>query len=186
MELHDILSAIDKLMCADGRIMVAIDGRAAAGKTTLADMLWKHYDCNIFHMDDFFLPPSKRTAERLREAGGNVDYERFYSEVIVPSTEGRAFSYGVFDCSVMEIGEWRNVVPKKLNIMEGSYSGHPYFGDVYDLRVFVDIPADEQMKRIIHRNGEEKAQKFRDIWIPMENKYFRECRIKERSHIIIE
>ena len=34
-------------------------------------------------MDDFFLRPQQRTKERLAEAGGNIDRERFLQEVAV-------------------------------------------------------------------------------------------------------
>lgn len=45
---------IDDLMKTDKQIVVAIDGNCTAGKTTLAAVLKNEYDCNVFHMDDFF------------------------------------------------------------------------------------------------------------------------------------
>ena len=75
---------IDDLMRTDKQIVIAIDGNCTAGKTTLAAVLEKEYDCNVFHMDDFFLRPQQRTAERYAEPGGNVDYERFQEEVLIP------------------------------------------------------------------------------------------------------
>ena len=50
---------------------------AGSGKSVLGQLLSEVYSCNLFHMDDFFLRPEQRTAERLAEAGGNVDRERF-------------------------------------------------------------------------------------------------------------
>ena len=44
-------------------------------------------------MDDFYLQPHQRTTKRLREPGGNVDYERFETEVLQPLLTGEAFSY---------------------------------------------------------------------------------------------
>lgn len=58
---------------------------------------------------------------------------------------------------------------KKLNIIEGSYSFHPYFGNhPYRLKIFMNIEPDVQMVNIIKRNEEEKAQDFREKWIPKE------------------
>ena len=72
---------IDELLAEKDMILVAIDGKCTSGKTTLASKLAELYDCNVFHMDDFFLRPEQRTPERFAEVGGNVDYERFYKEV---------------------------------------------------------------------------------------------------------
>lgn len=36
-------------------IVIAIDGRCASGKTTLANKLAQHFHANVFHMDDYFL-----------------------------------------------------------------------------------------------------------------------------------
>ena len=64
------------------RLLVAIDGRCASGKSTLAEELKKDLGCAVFHMDDFFLPFERKTAQRLAQPGGNVDWERFREEVI--------------------------------------------------------------------------------------------------------
>ena len=60
--------------------VIAIDGRAASGKSTLAEQLSTLLEADVIHMDDFFLQPYQRTPERLAEIGGNVDYERFAKE----------------------------------------------------------------------------------------------------------
>lgn len=63
-------------------LLVAIDGRCGSGKTTLGFYLQELFDCNLFHMDDFFLRVEQRTPERMKEVGGNVDYERFEKTVL--------------------------------------------------------------------------------------------------------
>ena len=50
----------------DKPLLVAIDGRCASGKSTLAKDLQKQLDCNVIHMDDFYLQPHQRTTKRLR------------------------------------------------------------------------------------------------------------------------
>ena len=49
-------------------------------------------------MDDFFLRPEQRTAQRLAQSGGNVDWERFQAEVLIPLRQGISFSYRPYDC----------------------------------------------------------------------------------------
>ena len=62
----------------DEPLIVAIDGRCGSGKTTLGEYLEQVFDCNLFRMDDFFLRMEQRTPQRLKETGGNVDYERSF------------------------------------------------------------------------------------------------------------
>lgn len=78
--------------------LIAIDGRCAAGKTTFAEKLSSIMECSVIHMDHFFLRPEQRTKERLAQAGGNVDRERFMEEVLKPLKAGKAFTYRSFDC----------------------------------------------------------------------------------------
>ena len=151
-----------------GRV-TAIDGRAAAGKTTLAKELAQVTGASIIHMDDFFLPMSLRTPQRLNEAGGNIHYERFEDEVLPYLKKDEPFTYRRFDCRQMALADDKTV-GRGLRIVEGSYSHHPRFGDYADLTVFCDVDPEEQMRRIRRRNPE-LAQRFETVWIPMEEKY---------------
>ena len=60
---------INMLLEEKNFVIVAIDGKCTSGKTTLASQLAEIYDCNVFHMDDFFLRPEQRTPERFAEVG---------------------------------------------------------------------------------------------------------------------
>ena len=51
----------------DRPILVAIDGRCGSGKTTLGEYLKGQFDCNLFHMDDFFLRMEQRTPDRMKD-----------------------------------------------------------------------------------------------------------------------
>ena len=180
----ELLAAIDRLLLEKSHVLVAIDGNCAAGKTTLGKELAEHYDCNVLQMDDFFLRPEQRTPERFAQAGGNVDYERFALEVLEPLRRGEAFSYRPFDCRSMTLQEAIKVMPKQLNLIEGSYSLHPYFGDVYDLRVFLTVDPELQRERILERPAF-LHERFFQSWIPMEQRYFEELSIPDTADLIL-
>ena len=168
--LSQIRDAIDLRLARQDTVTVAIDGSCAAGKTTLAALLAQHYDCNVFHMDDFFLQPGQRTPERYAEAGGNVDYERFYEEVVCHLTDD-VLTYGVFDCSEMAVTH-NAVLPKTpVTIIEGAYALHPHFGNYADIRAFMETDEEEQKHRILGRDGEEMLAMFESRWIPFERNY---------------
>ena len=159
--------------------ILAIDGRCASGKSTLATQLAADWDANLFHMDDFYLQPHQRTAERLAEPGGNVDRERFLSEVLQPLRAGQPVAYRRFDCHTFTFDPVRIIEPKQLAIVEGSYSCHPDLRDLYEVRLFLDIDQETQMERIMRRNGPEAAERFHTRWIPLEETYFRNCLVQE-------
>lgn len=176
---------IDDLLQTGRQVVIAIDGNCTAGKTTLASVLEKEYDCNIFHMDDFFLRPQQRTAERYAQPGGNVDYERFLEEVITPLKTGKTFSYRPFSCKTFSFGDVVMVTPKALNIVEGTYCLHPYFGDIYDLKLFLSIDPESQRERIYQRPQHVQERFFTD-WIPMEKFYFDFYQIPNRADVFLD
>lgn len=166
------------------QVNVAIDGMCGSGKTTLGEALAKKYKCNLLHMDDFFLRPEQRTSGRYEEPGGNVDYERFRSEVLDHLADEEGFTYRRFDCHTMKLGEPYPLFWQRLNIIEGAYSCHPYFGDIYSLRFFMEVSVEEQRRRILARNGEAMFQRFEREWIPMENRYFEFYGIREKCVVV--
>ena len=182
--METIKAKIDELLAQKDMVIVAIDGKCTSGKTTLASKLEQIYDCNVFHMDDFFLRPEQRTRSRFAEIGGNVDYERFQEEVLLPLKSGKAFSYRPFDCSSFTLAAPVAVAPKKLNIIEGTYSHHPYFGNPYDLKILLTVDKETQRQRILDRPSF-LHKRFFEEWIPMEDRYFDGFAIPGQADFIV-
>jgi len=166
-------------------IVIAIDGRAAAGKSTLAANMKATMGAQIIHMDDFFLPQELRTPERLAQHGGNIHYERFAEEILPNLLIGKAFEYRIFDCSKMDYAGVRQVAAADIIVVEGSYSHHPNFGKYMDIAVFANVCKDEQIRRIEKRNGTKMAAMFAAKWIPMEENYFNEFSIQENADVVV-
>ncbi|NLG53365.1 MAG: hypothetical protein GX541_05255 [Clostridiales bacterium] len=184
MDLSPVLSRIDELVNVKSVVKIAIDGMSGAGKTKLSSEIQEIYDCNVFHMDDFFLTPGLRTPERLSEPGGNVDYERFKREVSDNIGRG-GFSYRPYNCKTRAFSEPVKVPFKKLNIVEGVYSLHPVLFDIYDLKVFMYTDLETQRERILERNGAEMLERFISEWIPLENRYFEHFDIKNKCDFVL-
>ena len=63
--LQEIINQIkDKETC-----LIAIDGRCASGKTTLAFQLQEYLNCDVIHIDDFFMPIQKRSENFMNIIG---------------------------------------------------------------------------------------------------------------------
>lgn len=180
-----MIAEIKRLLQSRDRVLVAIDGGSGSGKTTMATQVAAVLRGNLFHMDDFFLPANLRTKQRLAQAGGNIHWERFLSEVLEPVLAAKPAIYRPFDCAAMQLGAVKEIQPNRLNIIEGVYCLHPALCHAYDLKVFIDISWQEQQRRVKARESEEMQRRYFEEWIPMENRYFDELKIKESCSIII-
>ncbi len=185
-EYIPFIELLKKVSSLPPHSVILIDGHAGAGKSSLASMIKDIHGYPIVHVDDFFLQPHQRTEERLNEIGGNVDYERFYNEVVKPINNKQSFDYQVFDCMSMSLTEYEHISFDKCIIIEGSYCMHPYFKDYGTYKIFLDIDENTQIKRIRNRNGEFLTRRFINEWIPKENAYFKHFDIKEKADYILE
>ena len=137
-------------------------------------------------MDDFFLPPAKRTPERLATPGGNVDYERAATELFEPLRREEAVAHRRFDCSTMTMGEPEGIPFRRLNLVEGSYALHPELRNYATLRIFFTCSAEVQLSRLERRETPESLKKFKERWIPMEENYFGPLSIEHQCDILVD
>lgn len=153
--------------------LVAIDGMAASGKSTLADTIRAALgDAQVVRMDDFFLPESLRAPVRSRLLA-NADIERFDQEVLTPLCAGKDAVYRPFVCHPVPglLAPVRIPSGIRTVIIEGAYSLHPLLASRYDLRVVMTIGEQTQRSRILARNGETMLPRFTGEWIPLENRH---------------
>ena len=165
-------------------LIIAIDGRSASGKTTFAKRFENEKGVFVIHTDDFYRPKNSSGLLEISEFDGNFDIKRFKSEVVDNLKKDR-FTYGVFDCSCQKVTETVSVCSPKCIIVEGAYGQNPNLTDYANIKVFFDIDEETQKKRIIVRNGEAGYQKFKNIWIQAEERYFNHYKIKENTHYIV-
>lgn len=166
-----------------GPLLVALDGRCAAGKTTIAAQMSQQYGWGVVHLDDFFLQPVQRTPQRMQEPGGNMDRERLIAEVLEPLHNGRQGSYRLFDCSTMDFAAKTVPLPQaEIILLEGSYSCHPDLWNYCALHAFVDVEPAEQLRRLAVRNPQ-KLEAFKTRWIPKEETYFAHFGIPEQCEV---
>ena len=135
-------------------------------------------DADVIHMDDFSC--LRLAAICGFEPGGNVIMNGFRRSVALSQIGKLCLSYLDCDNDLRE-----RIIAAKVRIVEGAYSLHPFFGNYADLKVFSDIEPDEQINRILKRNGEKMAEIFRARWIPLEEQYFSECRVPARADIVV-
>lgn len=185
--LPAVLAIEELIRTGDDCLIIAIDGRTGAGKTTIAKYLHGKFGGNLFHMDDFYLQSHQRTKERLLEVGGNVDYERFKREVLDVIERREVVHYRPFNYHTMDFDAKyaRDMVPKRLNIVEGTYCMNPYFGEPYDLKIFMDVEHQQQIENVIDREGTSELDDYIDKWIPKTDIYIERMGIEKRCDLRI-
>lgn len=182
-----LLAAIDRRMTQGcPATYVAIDGPCASGKSTLGELLAELYRCPIFHMDDFFLPPAKKTPERLAAPGGNVDAERFLSEVLLPLSQGKAVHYRPYRCQSGTLGAPITVSPPSLAVIEGVYALRPELRPYYHLTCFLQASWPIRQARLLRRGGPGVFEAFCQYWIPLENHYFHAFDIPSHCQLLLD
>ena len=163
--------------------IVAIDGRAGAGKTTFATYLKSLLSDFCFICgDDYFEPISHPIT------WGGYNEVRFFKDVIKPlqKTE-KVVNYRPYTWE-----EEPHVNGRKLNISRGVVIDRIYsfsFDLDYDLTIWVETPRAVALKRGITRSSmpEDKAEKaWREIWKPMEDQYILETRPADKASIVID
>ena len=166
-------------------VVVALEGGAATGKSTLGRQLAECFSAPLISMDDFFLPLSLRTEERFSQPGGNIHSERFNAQVAEAIRRNETIRYQIFDCSIGDYNGQREIAPCPLLIVEGVYSLHPAYQDIYTLRFFLKTAPETQDGRLRDR-GEWLYDRFQSLWLPLEKAYFEARNIEGLCDLVLE
>lgn len=167
-------------------VLIALDGRSGAGKSTFAGYMNALYRIPVIPMDDFFLQAEQRTEERYAITGENVDHERFLTEVLIPLKETGKAVYRPFSDVTMDFEEPVTVEGYDIIIIDGPYSMHPDLVPYYDLKYFLTIDPVQQKARLIEREGKERTEEFIEKWLPLEEAYIREYDIEHICDAILD
>lgn len=166
-------------------VILAIDGRCGSGKSTLGQVLKEIFDCPVVHMDDYYLPAEQRAERWMEIPAGNMDLERLRAEVLEPARRREVVHYCPYCCQTGAVGEERLFNPAPFLVVEGSYSQHPLLRAYYDCTIFLTCNKEEQLKRLEKREGS-YFPRFREIWMPLEENYFRAYSVQEQAELTVD
>lgn len=179
------ITAVRKLMEKGETVILGIDGRCGSGKTGLAGLFSRLFDCNVFHMDDFYLPFEKRSPNWKDTPGGNIDFGRLTREVLDPVQKKRTVIYRPYHCGKGQITGSFPIAPKALNIVEGSYSHHPLLFGSCQFKLFLTCSKEEQKRRLQRREGSYYPA-FEKQWMPFEEQYYQCYGVDKTADLIVD
>ena len=142
------------------RSIIAIDGNAGAGKTTLAQQLKEFFQnqdksCQIINMDDLYAGWQNPFTIDLAN--------RVITNVLLPFNQGIKASYQVFDWNLNNFNKTKYLDISDLLILEGVGSGQSAFRNLIDYLIWIEIDPAIGLQRVLKRDGSqhlEQMQRF--------------------------
>ncbi len=158
--------------------LIAIDGRAGAGKTTLAahffDELSVDKSVEVIHMDDLYNGWENALDERLTQC----------LESIVKSHQNKvAFEIDIFNWQSMSFDSKRKINPVDILILEGVGAGQKVVRDAGATLYWLDIDAEVGIQRVLNRDGNQIASQMKQWQIVQEIHFLRDKTRENAEHI---
>ncbi|WP_284983575.1 chorismate-binding protein [Arthrobacter sp. efr-133-TYG-118] len=145
-------------------VIIAIDGRSGAGKTTLAvelaARLRMHHKVSLFHLEDIY-PGWNGLAAGI---------ERYITTVLAPLRHGDAAEWVSWDWEKHYDGRSHVTLPAEIVIVEGVGAAASGARPMLDAVVWVDAPDDDRRHRAMARDGS-SYEPFWDSWAAQEDEW---------------
>jgi para-aminobenzoate synthetase len=142
-------------------VIIAIDGRSGAGKTTiaieLAARLRAHHKVSLFHLEDIY--PGWN--------GLAAGVERYITTVLAPLRSGQAAEWVTWDWEKHYDGDARVTLPAEIVIVEGVGAASDAARPLLDAVVWAEAPDDERRTRALSRDGS-TYEPYWDLWAAQE------------------
>jgi uridine kinase len=161
---------------------IAIDGRGASGKSTLAEYLRDLLPDYVFLSgDDYFEPVSNKTE------WGDFNNERFVKDVLEPLRTETTFTYRPYDWHTEpHLSAHTVAVTTGFCVERCSSFSVPF---AWDLKIWVETPKDVCLERGVARETvppDRALSAWRDVWQPREDRYIAETRPHQVSDIVVD
>jgi uridine kinase len=178
-------------------LRVAIDGRSAAGKTTLADelaeQLTERTERTVIRaeLDHFMKMVEDRNAFPYDSPESYYldawDYPLIRGRLLVPLGPGGDRRY------LADPAKAEQVAPDDAVLLaDGVFLQRPELDGHWDLRIYLDIGFEESLRRGVDRDrhwmggAAEAERRYRTKYLPGEERYLAEVHPRDRADIVID
>lgn len=161
--IEDLLNAPSK--CGSTRI-IAIDGRAGAGKTTLAKELFlalsAHHEVSVIHLDEIYAGWDLALGQTLTDS---------LSQILESFSRNKIATFPIYDWVFGEFDSTREILPGNLIIIEGVGSAQRIVRDVAAATIWIDIDPHVGLRRVLERDGISIENQMK-LWQMREEEHF--------------
>ena len=145
----------------DKPVIIAVDGRSGAGKTTLAvelaALLREHHTVSLFHLEDIY-PGWHGLAD---------GQQRYLETVLQPLARGERAAWTAWDWEQNGDGERRSTEPAEIVVVEGVGAAHAAARELTDVVIWIQAEAVDRRIRAIARDGA-GYEPFWEVWAAQE------------------
>ena len=151
----------------DSTILIAIDGVAGSGKTTLALKLAHDLSgSSVVHMDDLYDGWNSPLSQKLTS--------RVIAQLLEPLSKELPVSYQMFDWKLNRFTEFKTIPKSNYLILEGVGAAQREFRPYINKIIWVDCDPDLGFQRVIDRDGKQVEQEMIKFLIDQNNHFLTE------------
>lgn len=196
-----LVGVITRLTSQRTRVLVAIDGPDAAGKTTLADSLVDQLaaPCLRASIDGFHRPREVRAQRGELSPEGyfrdSFDCGELRSQLLMPfRSGGERVRTRVFDWQEdAPVREARVTVPERaVLVFDGVFLLRPELRELWDFSVYLRVPSEITLERALVRDGgvlgtpDEVRRRYEARYVPGQQLYQRECDPERHADLVVD
>ena len=160
--------------------IIAIDGPAGAGKSTLASRISSAFPSSniaIIPMDDLYAGWEDALTATLTK---NLEHN-----IARPASQGKSIEYRKYDWLGKKFGDFNRISTPELLILEGVGSGQKSIRKYLDQLIWIDVEPEVGLSRVLQRDGDYLETEMR-VWQMRESEHFREDNTRDCATIRID
>ena len=185
-----VRARIETLSAGRDVVVVALDGRSGAGKSTFAARLVEGLDAVVVEGDDFYAGGSEeawRGMSPAERAAHCIDWRR-QRPVLEALRAARPATWQPYDWETFDgrLAEAVTAEPAPIVVLEGAYSARPELADLLDLRVLLDPPDDVRRAQLRGREGDEYVDGWEALWASAEVHHFGVVMPPDRFDLVVD
>lgn len=179
----NLVTAIEDLLIAPPRCgsthVIAIDGRAGAGKTTLANelslALSLHRKVTVIHLDEIYAGWELALGDSLTVS---------LSQILKSISAGQIATFPIYDWAWEQFDSTREISPCDVIIIEGVGSAQRVVRAQATASIWIDIDPHTGLERVLGRDGVAIEEQMK-LWQVREEEHFLSDATRENADFIL-